>query len=97
METSLSTVEVASNNAKKLNEEFVNYFNTKNLKYKNIKATYYRDSKLFIVSQNKVFVLDENGNVYFADYFCGRPPVYEPEGPGSYIFDYNNWEFVKVS
>ena len=39
---------------------------------------------------------DENGNVYFADYFCGRPPVYEPEGPGTYIFDYNNWEFVKV-
>ena len=32
--TGLSTVEVASNNAKKLNEEFVNYFNTKNLKYK---------------------------------------------------------------
>ena len=39
---------------------------------------------------------DESGNVYFADYFCGRPPVYEPEGPGNYIFDYNNWEFVKV-
>ena len=38
----------------------------------------------------------EDGRVYFADYFCGRAPVYEPEGPGRYEFDYNNWEFVKV-
>ena len=38
----------------------------------------------------------EDGKTYMADYVCGRAPVYEPEGPGSYIFDYNNWEFVKV-
>ncbi len=38
----------------------------------------------------------EDGKVYMADYVCGRPPVYEPEGPGRYEFDYNKWEFVKV-
>ena len=38
----------------------------------------------------------EDGKIYMADYVCGRPPVYEPEGPGRYEFDYNNWEFVKV-
>ena len=38
----------------------------------------------------------EDGKVYMADYVCGRSPVYEPEGPGRYEFDYNNWEFVKV-
>ena len=32
--TGLSTVEVASKNAKKLNEEFIKYFNTKDLRYK---------------------------------------------------------------
>lgn len=38
----------------------------------------------------------EDGKVYMADYVCGRPPVYEPEGEGRYEFDYNNWEFVRV-
>ena len=38
----------------------------------------------------------EDGKVYMADYVCGRPPVYEPEGEGRYEFDYNKWEFVRV-
>ena len=38
---------------------------------------------------------DENGNVYFADYFCGRPPVYEPTDGKTYSFDYNNWTWVE--
>ena len=46
-------------------------------------------------SDDRKYMMDMR-KIYMADYVCGRAPVYEPEGPGSYIFDYNNWEFVKV-
>lgn len=41
------------------------------------------------------YVGDEDGKVYVADYYCGRPSLYEPEDGKEYDFDFLNWEWIE--